>query len=76
MREVREFVRAALVTPVPRDHTVSASALRRRRLIAAVTLAAGMVLLAYAVRTEPGDRRVIGPSATARCVWDACWGAC
>jgi membrane protease YdiL (CAAX protease family) len=69
VREVRDFVRAALVTPVPRDHTVSASALRRRRLIAALTLVVGMVLLSIAVRTEPGDRRFYLVSLSLALVW-------
>ena len=53
--EVQSFVRAALVTPVPRDHTESDRAFRRRRLVAVVTLAVGAVTLALALRIRPGD---------------------
>jgi membrane protease YdiL (CAAX protease family) len=53
--EVRAFVRAALVDPVPRDHTEPDSALRRRRVVAAATLLVGAGVLAWAVRIEPGD---------------------
>ena len=55
VREVRTFVRAALVTPVPRDHAESDAAFRRRRMVAAVTLVAGVTLLTAALRIEPGD---------------------
>ena len=53
--ELRAFVRAALVDPVPRDHTEPDSAFRRRRVVAAVTLLVGAVVLAWALRIEPGD---------------------
>ena len=53
--EVRDFVRAALVTPVARDHTESDAAFRRRRLVALVTLVVGAVVLGFALRIKPGD---------------------
>ena len=53
--ELRAFVRAALVDPVPRDHTEPDSAFHRRRVVAAVTLLVGAVVLAWALRIEPGD---------------------
>ncbi|GAA2734324.1 type II CAAX endopeptidase family protein [Pedococcus aerophilus] len=53
--EVRSFVRAALVTPVPRDHTESDAAFRRRRLVAVVTLLVGTAVLTLALRIPPGD---------------------
>ena len=40
--EVRAFLRAALVEPVPRDHTETDAAFRRRRVVAAVTLVVGL----------------------------------
>lgn len=55
VREVRDFVRAALVQPVARDHTESDSAFRRRRLVALVTLVVGAVVLGFALRIQPGD---------------------
>ena len=53
--ELRAFVRAALVDPVPRDHTEPDSAFHRRRVVVAVTLLVGAVVLAWALRIEPGD---------------------
>jgi membrane protease YdiL (CAAX protease family) len=53
--ELRAFFRAALVDPVPRDHREPDSAFRRRRWVAALTLLAGAVVLAWALRIEPGD---------------------
>jgi uncharacterized protein len=54
--EVRAFVRAALVDPVPRDHHESDEAFRRRRWVAGITLVAGAAVLGWALRIEPGDR--------------------
>jgi membrane protease YdiL (CAAX protease family) len=53
--EVRAFVHAALVSPVPRDHTQTDAAFRRRRVVALVTLVAGAGLLTVALRIEAGD---------------------
>jgi membrane protease YdiL (CAAX protease family) len=55
VREVRDFVRAAFVTPVPRDHQESDAAFRRRRGVAVVTLIVGAGVLAWALRLAPGD---------------------
>jgi membrane protease YdiL (CAAX protease family) len=55
VREVHDFVRAALVTPVPRDHAESAAAFRRRRVVALLTLLLGAVVLGLALRIAPGD---------------------
>jgi membrane protease YdiL (CAAX protease family) len=55
LREVREFVHAALATPVPRDHTESDAAFRRRRFVAVVTLLLGAGLLTAALQIEPGE---------------------
>jgi hypothetical protein len=53
--ELRAFVRAALVEPVPRDHSEPARAFRRRRWVAGVTLLVGAAVLGWALRIEPGD---------------------
>jgi membrane protease YdiL (CAAX protease family) len=55
VQEVRSFVRAALVTPVPRDHTETDAAFRRRRVVALLTLVVGAVVLGLALHIEPGD---------------------
>lgn len=53
--ELRAFVRAALVTKVPRSQHDPAPVLRRRRIVAAVTLVVGAALLWWSLRLEPGD---------------------
>lgn len=53
--ELSRFVRAALVEPVPRDHTESDAAFRRRRLVAVITLVVGAAVLGWALRITPGD---------------------
>ena len=53
--ELRRFLRAALVDPVPRDHTEPDWAFRRRRIVVAITLLVGAAVLAWALRIEPGD---------------------
>ena len=55
VEEVLAFFRAALVEPVPRDHSEPDSAFRRRRWVAAGTLLVGAGVLAWALRIEPGD---------------------
>ncbi|KRE44128.1 CPBP family intramembrane glutamic endopeptidase [Knoellia sp. Soil729] len=53
--ELRRFISAALVEPVPRDHSQSDEAFRRRRIVAAVTLVVGLVVNTWALRIEPGN---------------------
>ncbi len=55
VREVGDFIRAALVEPVVRDHTESDAAFHRRRLVALTTLLVGAVVLGFALRIQPGD---------------------
>ncbi|NCD21260.1 MAG: CPBP family intramembrane metalloprotease, partial [Actinobacteria bacterium] len=43
--EVKAFFRAALLTPVERDHTEPDTAFQRRRIVAATTLVVGAVAL-------------------------------
>jgi membrane protease YdiL (CAAX protease family) len=67
--EVRDFIRAALVTPVARDHTESDAAFRRRRVVAVVTLVLGTAVLAFALRIEPGDPLFYVASVGLAVVW-------
>lgn len=67
--ELRAFVRAALVTPVERDHTEPDRAFRRRRVVALVTLVVGAVVLAWALRIEPGDPTFYGATFALAAVW-------
>lgn len=69
LAELRAFVRAALVDPVPRDHTEPDSAFRRRRVVAVVTLLVGAVVLAWALRIEPGDPTFYVATFTLAGVW-------
>ncbi|NHA66580.1 CPBP family intramembrane glutamic endopeptidase [Phycicoccus flavus] len=67
--ELRAFVRAALVDPVPRDHSQPDSAFRRRRVVAAVTLLLGAGLLGWALRIEPGDPAFYVATFALAAVW-------
>ncbi|MGL4743298.1 MAG: lysostaphin resistance A-like protein [Dermatophilaceae bacterium] len=62
-------MRAALVEPVPRDHTESDRAFRRRRVVAAVTLVVGAGLIGWALRIEPGDDTFYLATLTLAAVW-------
>jgi len=67
--EIRAFVRAALVLPVPRDHAESDAAFRRRRVVAAVTLVVGAVVLGLALRIEPGNALFYPATLGLAAVW-------
>lgn len=69
IHEVRNFLRAALVDPVPRDHAESDRAFRRRRVVAAITLVIGTAVLAWALRIEPGDRSFYLATVLLAAVW-------
>lgn len=69
VRELRAFVRAALYDPVPRDHTESDAAFRRRRVVAVVTLLVGAAVLAMTLRITPGDRLFYAASIGLAVVW-------
>jgi membrane protease YdiL (CAAX protease family) len=69
--EVRAFVRAALVVPVPRDHHESDAAFRRRRIVAALTLVVGAAVLGWALRIEAGDSLFYLATFALACVWAA-----
>lgn len=53
--ELRAFVRAALVTKVPRTRRDPDHVLRRRRVVAVVTFLVGASLLWWSLSLEPGD---------------------
>lgn len=53
--ELRDFLRAALVTKVPRDHRDPPSVLVRRRVVTAVTLVLGTALLWWSLALDPGN---------------------
>jgi membrane protease YdiL (CAAX protease family) len=67
--ELRAFVRASLVDPVPRDHTETDAAFRRRRVVAVVTLVVGAGVLAWALRIDPGDPTFYVATFALAAVW-------
>lgn len=71
VRELRAFLRAALYAPVPRDHTESDAAYRRRRVVATATLVVGALVLAWTLRIEPGDPAFYAGSIALGVVWMA-----
>ncbi len=67
--ELWAFFRAALVDPVPRDHSEPDWAFRRRRLVAVVTLVLGAGVLAWALRIEPGNSLFYVATLALAAVW-------
>lgn len=55
MDELRHFLHAALIRPVPRDHRESTAEFRRRRIVCALTLVVGAVVLGFGLSVTPGD---------------------
>ncbi|KGN34306.1 abortive infection protein [Knoellia sinensis KCTC 19936] len=69
LAELRRFFRAALVEPVPRDHTETDAAFRRRRAVAVATLVVGVGVNAWALRIPPGDRLFYAGTVLLAIVW-------
>ena len=67
--ELRAFAQAALLRPTPRDHQETDAAVRRRRIVAAITLIAGSALLALSLRVPPGDDRFYLLTTALAAVW-------
>lgn len=67
--EVIAFARAALLDPVPRDHWQQPGAVRRRRVVAGVTLLVGAALLGIGLRIPPGDPRFYVVTLALAAVW-------
>lgn len=68
-KELLRFLRAALITPVPRDHTQSESQFRRRRIVVVCTLFIGSFLLGYGLTRAPGDTSFYLATAALAVVW-------
>jgi membrane protease YdiL (CAAX protease family) len=66
---VRRAVERALVDQVPRDHTQTEAAFRRRRIVSAITLVVGAALLGISLSTEPGDVAFYPLTASVAVVW-------
>jgi membrane protease YdiL (CAAX protease family) len=69
VRELRAFINAALIRPVPRDHAQSDTAFLRRRIVAAFTLLIGAGILGWALRVEPGDASFYYATVALAAVW-------
>ena len=69
IRELRAFTRAALIDPVPRDHTEPDWAFRRRRIVAVITLVIGAAVLGWSLRIEPGDPMFYAGTLLLAAVW-------
>ncbi|MGV1007247.1 MAG: CPBP family intramembrane glutamic endopeptidase [Dermatophilaceae bacterium] len=67
--ELERFLRASLVSVVPRDHRQSDRAFRRRRVVAAVTAVVGAGLLGYCLSLQPGDQRFYYATFGLAAVW-------
>lgn len=69
LAEMGHFLRAALLTPVPRDHRDPAPVLRRRRVVTALTLVAGTALLWWSLSLRPGDPLFYVGTAALAATW-------
>lgn len=68
-RELRSFVRAALVDPLPAGDPEPPATRRRRRIVAGVTLVIGAVLLGVGLHLPPGDPRFYAVTLVLAAVW-------
>jgi CAAX protease family protein len=69
VREVRDFFTAALVVPVPRDHSETPEQLVQRRWVSAVTLAIASFLMAWTLRISPGDPAIYAVTLALGTTW-------
>jgi membrane protease YdiL (CAAX protease family) len=60
---------AALIDQVPRDHLESGGAFRRRRVVVALVLVLGSVLLGISLSVRPGDRAFYPLTGALAAVW-------
>jgi membrane protease YdiL (CAAX protease family) len=66
---VRDFFMAALVNPVPRDHSETPEQLVQRRWVSAVTLAIASFLMAWTLRISPGDPAIYAATLALGTTW-------
>ena len=69
VEELRSFLHAALVRPVPAREPDPPHVQRRRRIVVAVTFVVGTVTLALALRITPGDPRFYPATLGLAAVW-------
>ncbi|WP_454301583.1 CPBP family intramembrane glutamic endopeptidase [Salana multivorans] len=68
LAELRRFVDAALVSPVPHPRAPEANPVRRR-LVVVITLLAGASVMGWALRIAPGDRLFYPATLLLAAVW-------
>lgn len=66
---VRDFFTAALVNPVPRDHSETPEQLVQRRWVSAVTLAIASFLMAWTLRISPGNPAIYAATLALGTTW-------
>jgi membrane protease YdiL (CAAX protease family) len=69
MRRLPGLLRPALVDKAPRDHREPDSAFRRRRLVVALVLAAGALMLGLSLSVRPADPAFYPLTAGLAAVW-------
>jgi membrane protease YdiL (CAAX protease family) len=69
MTRIGRVIAAYLIDPVDRDHRQPDQEFRRRRLVAALTLAAGAILLGVSLSVRPGDDAFYLFTALVAAVW-------
>jgi membrane protease YdiL (CAAX protease family) len=71
LARLRRALATSLLDPVERDHQQTDRQFRRRRIVAAVTLAAGAALLGLSLSVRPGDATFYLFTALVAAVWIA-----
>ncbi len=66
---LKDWLVGSLLVQVPRDHLQSQAAFRRRRIVVAVVLVLGSVLLGLSLAIRPGDRAFYPFTAVLAAVW-------
>ncbi|MDN5790123.1 MAG: CPBP family intramembrane metalloprotease [Micrococcales bacterium] len=67
--ELRTFLSASLLTPVPVRHEDPPRVQRRRRIVVAITFLLGSIALTTALRIEPGDSRFYAATIALAAIW-------
>ena len=67
--ELRSFLRASLVTKVPRSRRDPAHVLWRRRVVSALTLVIGSAVLWWSLQLQPGDPLFYAGTALLAGIW-------
>jgi uncharacterized protein len=68
-QRIQYIVAPSLIDRVPRDHAESERPLLRRRIVVAITLVAGAVLLGFSLSIRPGDSTFYALTGAVAVVW-------